>query len=98
LAPGDVLYLPRGWLHSAVAQGAVSVHLTLGVHPWTRHALAAQLAETALATLREDPAMRASLPLGAEGPDGELEEVRARLVTALTTADPAPLFARTRRA
>ncbi|MDT0423857.1 MULTISPECIES: cupin domain-containing protein [Streptomyces] len=97
LEPGDVLYLPRGWLHSAVAQGAVSVHLTLGVHPWTRHALAAQLAETALAALREDPAMRTSLPLGVDGPEGELDEVRARLVAALTTADPAPLFARTRR-
>ncbi|WP_431031781.1 cupin domain-containing protein [Streptomyces sp. P6-2-1] len=97
LEPGDVLYLPRGWLHSAVAQGTVSVHLTLGVHPWTRHALAAQLAETALTALREDPAMRASLPLGVDGPGAELDEVRARLVTALTAADPAPLFARTRR-
>ncbi|MEU1023720.1 cupin domain-containing protein, partial [Streptomyces sp. NPDC005904] len=31
LAPGDVLYLPRGWLHAARARGEVSIHLTLGV-------------------------------------------------------------------
>ncbi|MYS16752.1 cupin domain-containing protein, partial [Streptomyces sp. SID4982] len=30
LEPGDVLYLPRGWLHAARAKGEVSIHLTLG--------------------------------------------------------------------
>ncbi|WP_093607660.1 cupin domain-containing protein [Streptomyces indicus] len=98
LEPGDVLYLPRGWLHAAQAQGAVSIHLTLGVHTWTRHALAEQLAQSALALLREDPEMRASLPLGAEGPGADLDLVRRRLVAALTETDPAPLFHRARRA
>ncbi|MFC9020540.1 cupin domain-containing protein, partial [Streptomyces albidoflavus] len=98
LAPGDVLYLPRGWLHAAEAQGAVSVHLTLGIHTWTRYALAEQLAQAALATLREDPALRATLPLGVDGPGGDLEMVRASLTAALAQADPAPLFHRARRA
>ncbi|MEU0638327.1 cupin domain-containing protein [Streptomyces albidoflavus] len=98
LAPGDVLYLPRGWLHAAEAQGAVSVHLTLGIHTWTRYALAEQLAQAALATLREDPALRATLPLGVDGPGGDLELVRASLTAALAQADPAPLFHRARRA
>ncbi|MGW6027743.1 cupin domain-containing protein [Streptomyces sp. NPDC055099] len=97
LEPGDVLYLPRGWLHAAQAQGEVSIHLTLGIHGWTRHALAEQLAQAALAILREDPHMRATLPLGVNGPDGEIDVVRERLVAALTKADPAPLFHRTRR-
>ncbi|XCM33588.1 cupin domain-containing protein [Streptomyces parvus] len=82
LRPGDVLYLPRGWLHSAQAQGQVSIHLTLGVHAWTRYALAEQLTRAALAALGDDPAMRRSLPLteratngpnepgGSNGPDG----------------------------
>ena len=61
LRPGDALYLPRGWLHAARAQGAVSIHLTLGVHNWTRHGLAEQLARAALEELRDDPAMRTSL-------------------------------------
>ncbi|MFJ2738307.1 cupin domain-containing protein [Streptomyces sp. NPDC087440] len=103
LEPGDVLYLPRGWLHAAEAQGEVSVHLTLGVHNVTRHALAEHLVQAALAQLRDDPAMRASLPLGVDAPDDasalvhELAFVRERLAAALTTSDPAPRFHRARR-
>lgn len=97
LEPGDVLYLPRGWLHAAQAQGEVSIHLTLGIHTWTRYALAEQLAQSALASLRDDPQMRGALPLGVGGPDSEIDMVRERLVTALTEVDSAPLFHRTRR-
>ena len=43
LEPGDALYLPRGYLHSADALGEVSIHLTVGVHPVTRHHLVQQL-------------------------------------------------------
>jgi len=35
LNPGDALYLPRGWIHSARALGETSVHLTIGVAPFT---------------------------------------------------------------
>jgi ribosomal protein L16 Arg81 hydroxylase len=35
LGPGDALYLPRGWIHSAQALGALSVHLTIGVSVYT---------------------------------------------------------------
>ncbi|MFJ4971766.1 cupin domain-containing protein [Streptomyces sp. NPDC088755] len=100
LRPGDVLYLPRGWLHSARAQGQVSVHLTLGVHTWTRYALAEQLTRAALSALGDDPLMRRSLPLGTDGPNGpggEVDLVRERLLAALVRADPAPLFHRARR-
>ncbi|MFD4985057.1 cupin domain-containing protein [Streptomyces sp. NPDC058374] len=97
LAPGDVLYLPRGWLHAARAQGEVSVHLTLGIHPWTRYALAEQLAQAALAELREDPGMRGTLPLGVDGPGDEAGLVRERLAAAVERADAAPLFHRARR-
>ncbi|MEU6059313.1 cupin domain-containing protein [Streptomyces sp. NPDC047097] len=97
LEPGDVLYLPRGWLHAAQAQGEVSIHLTLGVHTWTRHALAEHLAQSALALLAEDEEMRGSLPLGWDGPGDELALVRERLAAALTRADPAPRVQRVRR-
>jgi bifunctional lysine-specific demethylase and histidyl-hydroxylase NO66 len=97
LEPGDVLYLPRGWLHAAQAQGKVSIHLTLGVHNWTRHALAEHLAEAALAALGDDPEMRRSLPLGVDGPDGEIAAVRERLAAALSEADTTSLFHRARR-
>ncbi|MFI7495627.1 cupin domain-containing protein [Kocuria sp. M4R2S49] len=97
LEPGDALYLPRGWLHAAQAQGTVSIHLTLGIHNWTRHGLAEQVAQAALALLAEDPVMRRSLPLGVDGPSGEIDTVRERLVAALAEADPTPRFHRTRR-
>lgn len=83
MRPGDCLYLPRGYLHSATALGGVSVHLTVGVHTWTRYTVAEELAAAALAGLTTDPAVRASLPLGTdlcaadEVPDMDL--VRAAL-------------------
>jgi hypothetical protein len=35
LAPGDMLYLPRGWLHAAKTSEADSLHLTIGVNVYT---------------------------------------------------------------
>ena len=84
LEAGDVLYLPRGWLHAATAQGGVSAHLTVGVHVVTRYALVEAL--TALVATDED--LRASLPLGLDVADPEalaphVESVRAALHAAL---------------
>ncbi|HEX8305956.1 MAG TPA: cupin domain-containing protein [Jatrophihabitans sp.] len=62
LQPGDALYLPRGFIHSATAQGETSIHLTVGVHPVTRHSLLKHL----LAEAATDPKLRASLPLGGD--------------------------------
>ncbi|MGO4534024.1 cupin domain-containing protein [Leifsonia sp. 2MCAF36] len=58
--PGDALYLPRGWIHSAEALGGVSVHLTIGVAPYTRHDVVREAVEHAA----DVAALRASLPLG----------------------------------
>lgn len=90
MSAGDVLYLPRGYLHSATALGEVSIHLTIGVHEWTRHHVAEQLAAGALQTLAEDVAMRASLPLGVAVADPEslrsdIAAVRTALVAAVET-------------
>jgi ribosomal protein L16 Arg81 hydroxylase len=62
LEPGDALYLPRGTIHSALAQGDTSIHLTVGVHPVTRYQLVRHLLELA----QDDPALRASLPMGVD--------------------------------
>jgi hypothetical protein len=35
LAPGDVLYLPRGTIHAAESTDSATVHLTIGIHPPT---------------------------------------------------------------
>ena len=88
MTPGDVLYLPRGYLHSATALGEVSIHLTIGVHEWTRHHLAEQLTAAALRLLADDEAVRASLPLGVDASDPDTwrtaaADVRAALVAAV---------------
>jgi lysine-specific demethylase/histidyl-hydroxylase NO66 len=87
LRPGDCLYLPRGHLHAATALGGVSTHLTLGVHVWTRYALAEQLLQQALQTLASNPVVRGSLPLGVDVADpGDLHQHLELITTALAEA------------
>ncbi len=79
LQPGDALYLPRGFLHSAVAQGETSIHLTVGIHPVTRYALLKQLLAEAIA----DEELRASLPMALDLSD---HDVLAQQLTATVAA------------
>jgi hypothetical protein len=67
LAPGDALYLPRGWLHAAAAPDCRSVHLTVGVRALTRYALVEEL----LGLAAEDERLRATLPFGMDVSDPE---------------------------
>ncbi|SCF23146.1 cupin domain-containing protein [Micromonospora mirobrigensis] len=97
LEPGDALYLPRGWLHSAQAQESSSLHLTVGIRALTRYALVEEL----LALAAEDPRLRAGLPFGTDvaDPDAvepELTETVEALRDWLLRADPAVLAARLR--
>lgn len=65
LQPGDVLYLPAGFLHAARALGETSAHLTVGVHTWNRAHLIEQVVRQ-LVTVEE---LRAPLPLGVDVTD-----------------------------
>ena len=98
LRPGDALYLPRGWLHSAEALGDVSVHLTVGIHSVTRYALVEALAALAA----EEPELRASLPLGVDVADpdaigADLAATVEALAGWLGKADPSAVADRLRR-
>ncbi|MCU1412935.1 MAG: cupin [Microbacteriaceae bacterium] len=64
-APGDVLYLPRGWIHSAVATGGTSIHLTIGAAAFTRWDIVQQL----VAGLADDAELRRPMPLGIDFDD-----------------------------
>ncbi|WP_373298298.1 cupin domain-containing protein [Nakamurella endophytica] len=80
LAPADALYLPRGYLHAASAQGELSIHLTVGIHPVTGYRVAQALVQA----LREDAGIRRSLPVGVDLTDpgtlaGVLRTVADRL-------------------
>jgi len=92
LRPGDCLYLPRGYLHAATALGGVTTHLTLGIHVWTRYALAEQVMHQALQTLAANPAVRGSLALGMDVVDSsdlrqDVELVTAALADAIRHAE-----------
>ncbi|AGZ43606.1 cupin domain-containing protein [Actinoplanes friuliensis] len=97
LSPGDALYLPRGWLHSAQAQGERSLHLTFGVRALTRYALVEELLQLAA----QDQRLRATLPFGLDVADpSAVEPELGRTVEALRdwlqTVDPADVAARLR--
>jgi lysine-specific demethylase/histidyl-hydroxylase NO66 len=92
LQPGDCLYLPRGFLHAAEALGGVTTHLTIGVHVWTRYALAEQLLQSALHRVAQQPEVRQSLALGTSFEDGsgireDVAAVREALVAAVQQLD-----------
>jgi ribosomal protein L16 Arg81 hydroxylase len=68
--PGDALYLPRGWIHSAEALGGVSVHLTIGVAAYTRH----DIVREAVTAAADTAALRASLPVAFDPSDPAVVE------------------------
>ena len=90
LRPGDAVYLPRGWIHSATALGATSVHLTVGMSAYTR----ADLVEALVEQAGDHAALRTSLPLGIDVRDPAaltpiVEETVRDLVEALQATDAA---------
>ncbi|MGO1166832.1 MAG: JmjC domain-containing protein [Janibacter sp.] len=98
LQPGDVLYVPRGWLHAATALGGVSTHITVGVHVWHRGHLAESLVDEARRAVAANAAQRTSLRPGVDVGDVEdigddLEQVRAALLEALAAVDGAQVAA-----
>jgi ribosomal protein L16 Arg81 hydroxylase len=58
MRPGDLLYLPRGWYHDALAEAPSSVHVAYGVHAPLGMDLMNILAERVL----YDPEFRKPLP------------------------------------
>jgi bifunctional lysine-specific demethylase and histidyl-hydroxylase NO66 len=60
LAAGDCLYVPRGFLHAAEAQRALSAHLTIGIVTTTWY----EVVQNVLAGLADEPELRRALPPG----------------------------------
>jgi len=75
LGPGDVLYLPRGWLHEAQTAGERSIHLTIGLLQTTWH----DVLSDAVALAVDRFPLRAALPLPGRGPD-DVEAFRAEVL------------------
>jgi lysine-specific demethylase/histidyl-hydroxylase NO66 len=95
LEPGDCLYLPRGYIHSARTETGASLHLTIGLLATTAHDLLRRLVDAAA----EDPRFRRTLPVGF-GTDrvvaeGATKEVVADWMAWLAEMDPEPIAAAT---
>jgi bifunctional lysine-specific demethylase and histidyl-hydroxylase NO66 len=93
LSPGDCLYLPRGYVHSARSQQGASLHLTIGVLATTAHDLLCRLVDAAA----DEPAFRRTLPAGF-GTDADVAAEAVKAVTGewiawLEHLDPGPVAA-----
>jgi hypothetical protein len=80
LEPGDCLYLPRGFLHSAVALGGTSVHLTFGIHAVTERDVVRAV------TTRLQARWRRSLPVGWDPTSPEGRSLVAEIATQVAQA------------
>lgn len=71
MRPGDALYLPSGWLHSAVARQGTSIHLTIGVAALT----GADVVRELVSEISRTSAVRTPLPIA--GCDAEPDDLDA---------------------
>jgi ribosomal protein L16 Arg81 hydroxylase len=87
LRPGDLLYLPRGYVHSAVTSDSYSAHVTIGVTVYTWVELLSELIHSSSGSM----AFRKALPVGfldREGSRRALESgMRERLAELVKNAD-----------
>jgi hypothetical protein len=73
LKPGDLLYIPRGFLHAAQTLDRESAHMTIGILNVTWIDLVRKILERA----EDDPRFRNSLPAGfAHDPSALIDETR----------------------
>jgi ribosomal protein L16 Arg81 hydroxylase len=86
LAPGDVLWLPRAYVHSPYTEGdETSLHLTFALAARTFHWLAQQMVDEALAHALADPALREEITPSSllADPAPAMDRMREYLVGAL---------------
>ena len=80
---GDALYLPSGWLHSAVARHGTSIHLTIGVAALT----GADVVRELVAEISRYPELRAPLPInGTDSGPGVLDDAVQEITSAFARA------------
>jgi ribosomal protein L16 Arg81 hydroxylase len=91
---GDMLYLPRGWLHQAMTSDRASLHLTIGVNVFTwQDAVREALDEAA----REDVELRRGVPPDGRPAEGLLDALAPRLAPDAVSSRRRRSFVKTRR-
>lgn len=90
LTPGDVLWLPRGYVHAPYVDGdESSLHLTVAIKQRTPYWVAQELVADVLKHALRDPEMRETVPPVAllADPEPAVEEMRRYLIGALAKMD-----------
>jgi lysine-specific demethylase/histidyl-hydroxylase NO66 len=87
--PGDLLYIPRGVYHDALAQSGASMHVTFAVAPRTGMVIRPLLE----ALMKDDAAFRAYLPAPEEEAGAALAERLAELGDRMAEMMRTPAFA-----
>jgi bifunctional lysine-specific demethylase and histidyl-hydroxylase NO66 len=94
LEPGNVLFIPRGWIHNVFANGEPSLHLTVGIAETSRYSIVPALVDA----LADDEELRRDLPLRfaqrRETAEEAVRSVLADLARWAGRADAAALAAR----
>ncbi len=80
LEPGDLIYIPRGFVHEAMTSDTQSLHVTLGINAYTWMDVFAE----ALSRCRQDARFRESLPVGFGSLDGTAPAMQAKLAELAT--------------
>ncbi len=88
MRPGDVLYLPRGWYHDALAQDGASLHVTFALASLHGRIIFDLLEQAAM----QDPAFRAYLPPAAKDGGRALQQHLTQLGQRLAQLAASPAF------
>ena len=85
LNPGDSLYIPRGVVHDAVAQGdEASLHITLGVYPVVARDILQEMIQVAA---EGDVSLRRSVAVGETASSDRLDALQQMLATIVSPAN-----------
>ncbi|WP_405590669.1 JmjC domain-containing protein [Streptomyces sp. NBC_01190] len=88
LRPGQVLWIPRGWIHGGHTTDRPSLHVSFGFLPFTRYWLAMRVIQAMDERRPEFDTLRHRLPMGIGGRPQELRLAVADVAAALAAALP----------
>lgn len=80
LDSGDLVYIPRGFMHAAVSRGSTSLHLTVGANTVTWAAVILRAVES---VIEKDSRFRESLPAGFALSESSRERAKEHLADLL---------------
>jgi ribosomal protein L16 Arg81 hydroxylase len=84
LKAGDLLYLPRGYVHEALTSDSESLHITVGVTAFTYIEVLNEVINEALQHAKQEALFRHALPVGFTGEEPLEAEIKTRFLELVT--------------